>query len=178
MSLIRGRKTMSSVQNWLVLISSSVYNLRESGFEGLIFLASTSLNWYGIDLSKLVNSWTIYYIKSMYLSVLVKQRLLLLGYEFWLLYTNVRQRSKSSYSIEFLNGKRCRIICPLTSTLALISWILDFQDLSYVDFSYACLKNVFFSRANLQCAKFRVSMKLTSRHTCGCQFSQFIQPYI
>ncbi|KAL2646702.1 hypothetical protein AAZV13_05G072300 [Glycine max] len=28
-------------------------------------------------------------------------------------------------------------------------------DLSYVDFSYACLKNVFFSRANLQCAKFR-----------------------
>ncbi|RVW90262.1 hypothetical protein CK203_036719 [Vitis vinifera] len=29
------------------------------------------------------------------------------------------------------------------------------QDLSYVDFSYACLKSVFFSRANLQCAKFR-----------------------
>lgn len=28
-------------------------------------------------------------------------------------------------------------------------------DLSYVDFSYACLKSVFFSRANLQCAKFR-----------------------
>ncbi|XP_050944136.1 FH protein interacting protein FIP2 isoform X1 [Cucumis melo] len=28
-------------------------------------------------------------------------------------------------------------------------------DLSYVDFSYASLKNVFFSRANLQCAKFR-----------------------
>ncbi|WVZ13512.1 hypothetical protein V8G54_011078 [Vigna mungo] len=28
-------------------------------------------------------------------------------------------------------------------------------DLSYVDFSYALLKNVFFSRANLQCAKFR-----------------------
>lgn len=32
------------------------------------------------------------------------------------------------------------------------------QDLSFVDFSYACLKNVFFSRANLQCAKFRVSI--------------------
>lgn len=30
------------------------------------------------------------------------------------------------------------------------------QDLSYVDFSYASLKSVFFSRANLQCAKFRV----------------------
>ncbi|KAJ7976428.1 FH protein interacting protein FIP2 [Quillaja saponaria] len=28
-------------------------------------------------------------------------------------------------------------------------------DLSFVDFSYACLKSVFFSRANLQCAKFR-----------------------
>ncbi|XP_026428011.1 FH protein interacting protein FIP2-like isoform X2 [Papaver somniferum] len=28
-------------------------------------------------------------------------------------------------------------------------------DLSYVDFSFACLKNVFFSRANLQCAKFK-----------------------
>ncbi|KAI9186712.1 hypothetical protein LWI28_020107 [Acer negundo] len=28
-------------------------------------------------------------------------------------------------------------------------------DLSFVDFSYACLKGVFFSRANLQCAKFR-----------------------
>ncbi|KAB2049491.1 hypothetical protein E1A91_A13G187400v1 [Gossypium mustelinum] len=28
-------------------------------------------------------------------------------------------------------------------------------DLSLVDFSFACLKNVFFSRANLQCAKFR-----------------------
>lgn len=28
-------------------------------------------------------------------------------------------------------------------------------DLSYVDFSHACLKGVFFSRANLQCAKFR-----------------------
>ncbi|XP_047338303.1 FH protein interacting protein FIP2-like isoform X1 [Impatiens glandulifera] len=28
-------------------------------------------------------------------------------------------------------------------------------DLSCVDFSYSCLKNVFFSRANLQCAKFR-----------------------
>ncbi|XP_057998449.1 FH protein interacting protein FIP2 isoform X5 [Hevea brasiliensis] len=28
-------------------------------------------------------------------------------------------------------------------------------DLSFVDFSFACLKNVFFSRANLQCAKFR-----------------------
>lgn len=40
-------------------------------------------------------------------------------------------------------------------------WLVFFfppsmQDLSYVDFSYACLKNVFFSRANLQCAKFRV----------------------
>lgn len=32
------------------------------------------------------------------------------------------------------------------------------QDLSFVDFSYACLKNVFFSRANLQCAKFRVGI--------------------
>ncbi|GKA62359.1 FH protein interacting protein FIP2, partial [Tanacetum coccineum] len=29
------------------------------------------------------------------------------------------------------------------------------KDLSYVDFSFACLKNVFFSRANLHCAKFR-----------------------
>ncbi|CAA2938144.1 FH interacting FIP2 [Olea europaea subsp. europaea] len=28
-------------------------------------------------------------------------------------------------------------------------------DLSYVDFSFACLKNAFFSRANLQCAKFK-----------------------
>nr|XP_027067976.1 FH protein interacting protein FIP2-like isoform X1 [Coffea arabica] len=28
-------------------------------------------------------------------------------------------------------------------------------DLSYVDFGYACLKNVFFSRANLHCAKFK-----------------------
>lgn len=28
-------------------------------------------------------------------------------------------------------------------------------DLSYVDFSHACLKKVFFPRANLQCAKFR-----------------------
>ncbi|KAL9247081.1 hypothetical protein vseg_020549 [Gypsophila vaccaria] len=28
-------------------------------------------------------------------------------------------------------------------------------DLSYVDFSHACLKGVFFSRANLQCAKFK-----------------------
>ncbi|KAG8472188.1 hypothetical protein CXB51_036924 [Gossypium anomalum] len=28
-------------------------------------------------------------------------------------------------------------------------------DLSFVDFSFACLKNAFFSRANLQCAKFR-----------------------
>lgn len=46
----------------------------------------------------------------------------------------------------------------------LFNWlILSFhvqklQDLSYVDFSYACLKNVFFSRANLQSAKFRVSI--------------------
>ncbi|GJV97919.1 FH protein interacting protein FIP2 [Tanacetum coccineum] len=31
----------------------------------------------------------------------------------------------------------------------------SYQDLSYVDFSFACLKNVFFSRANLHCAKFR-----------------------
>ncbi|GJV83993.1 FH protein interacting protein FIP2, partial [Tanacetum coccineum] len=29
------------------------------------------------------------------------------------------------------------------------------KDLSYVDFSFACLKNAFFSRANLHCAKFR-----------------------
>ncbi|XP_024922513.1 FH protein interacting protein FIP2 isoform X6 [Ziziphus jujuba] len=28
-------------------------------------------------------------------------------------------------------------------------------DLSFADFSYACIKNVFFSRANLLCAKFR-----------------------
>ncbi|RXH81653.1 hypothetical protein DVH24_035074 [Malus domestica] len=34
-------------------------------------------------------------------------------------------------------------------------------DLSFVDFSYACLKNVFFSRANLQCAKFKVSFSYT-----------------
>ncbi|KAJ8441087.1 hypothetical protein Cgig2_000348 [Carnegiea gigantea] len=33
-------------------------------------------------------------------------------------------------------------------------------DLSYVDFSHACLKGVFFSRANLQCAKFRVGYLL------------------
>ncbi|KAH7571669.1 hypothetical protein JRO89_XS04G0114400 [Xanthoceras sorbifolium] len=33
-------------------------------------------------------------------------------------------------------------------------------DLSFVDFSYACLKSVFFSRANLQCAKFRVGLVL------------------
>ncbi|XP_062100284.1 FH protein interacting protein FIP2-like [Humulus lupulus] len=33
-------------------------------------------------------------------------------------------------------------------------------DLSYVDFSHACLRDVFFSRANLQCAKFRVGIAL------------------
>ncbi|CAI0383993.1 unnamed protein product [Linum tenue] len=33
-------------------------------------------------------------------------------------------------------------------------------DLSFVDFSFACLKNVFFSRANLQCAKFKVYIQL------------------
>ncbi|RZC77808.1 hypothetical protein C5167_001966 [Papaver somniferum] len=37
----------------------------------------------------------------------------------------------------------------------IIKCIQSEKDLSYVDFSYACLKNVFFSRANLQCAKFR-----------------------
>jgi uncharacterized protein YjbI with pentapeptide repeats len=43
-------------------------------------------------------------------------------------------------------------------------WFIEMQDLSYVDFSYASLKNVFFSRANLQCAKFRVSV---ISHTCN-----------
>ncbi|CAN1245775.1 FH protein interacting protein FIP2 [Linum grandiflorum] len=33
-------------------------------------------------------------------------------------------------------------------------------DLSFVDFSFASLRNVFFSRANLQCAKFRVNLHL------------------
>ncbi|KAJ0793750.1 putative chromatin remodeling & transcription regulator BTB-POZ family [Helianthus annuus] len=38
-------------------------------------------------------------------------------------------------------------------------------DLSYVDFSFACLKNVFFSRANLQCAKFRVICDVDAENT-------------
>lgn len=43
--------------------------------------------------------------------------------------------------------------------------LLSVQDLSYVDFSYASLKNVFFSRANLQCAKFRVcTIAVPSNH--------------
>ncbi|KAB2049492.1 hypothetical protein E1A91_A13G187400v1 [Gossypium mustelinum] len=37
----------------------------------------------------------------------------------------------------------------------IIKCIQSERDLSLVDFSFACLKNVFFSRANLQCAKFR-----------------------
>uniref|UniRef100_A0A6N2KQR0 CS domain-containing protein n=1 Tax=Salix viminalis TaxID=40686 RepID=A0A6N2KQR0_SALVM len=41
------------------------------------------------------------------------------------------------------------------------------KDLSYVDFSYACLKNVFFSRANLQCAKFRGRCEFTGANLRG-----------
>ncbi|KAJ4842370.1 hypothetical protein Tsubulata_015730 [Turnera subulata] len=40
-------------------------------------------------------------------------------------------------------------------------------DLSYVDFSYASLKNVFFSRANLQCAKFRGRCEFTGANLRG-----------
>ncbi|PPS13462.1 hypothetical protein GOBAR_AA07117 [Gossypium barbadense] len=36
----------------------------------------------------------------------------------------------------------------------IIKCIQSERDLSFVDFSFACLKNVFFSRTNLQCAKF------------------------
>ncbi|KAL0308263.1 UNVERIFIED_CONTAM: FH protein interacting protein FIP2 [Sesamum radiatum] len=41
------------------------------------------------------------------------------------------------------------------------------KDLSFVDFSYACLKNVFFSRANLQCAKFRGRCEFTGANLRG-----------
>ncbi|XP_049401003.1 FH protein interacting protein FIP2 isoform X2 [Solanum stenotomum] len=40
-------------------------------------------------------------------------------------------------------------------------------DLSFVDFSYACLKTVFFSRANLQCAKFRGRCEFTGANLRG-----------
>ncbi|XP_010243737.1 PREDICTED: FH protein interacting protein FIP2 isoform X2 [Nelumbo nucifera] len=40
-------------------------------------------------------------------------------------------------------------------------------DLSFVDFSYACLKNTFFSRANLQCAKFRGRCEFTAANLRG-----------
>lgn len=53
--------------------------------------------------------------------------------------------------------------------LLLLTCFSTMQDLSYVDFSYACLKNVFFSRANLQCAKFRVGFVriLLIEYLCG-----------
>ncbi|KAB5512228.1 hypothetical protein DKX38_029256 [Salix brachista] len=46
-------------------------------------------------------------------------------------------------------------LASLLGSKFLEGFLLLSYDLSYVDFSYACLKNVFFSRANLQCAKFR-----------------------
>lgn len=44
-------------------------------------------------------------------------------------------------------------------------------DLSYVDFSFACLKGVFFSRANLQCAKFRAYKGFMADLFCGEPYS-------
>ena len=58
-----------------------------------------------------------------------------------------------------LQSKEVDII-PLDIALQMhyLFYSLFVQDLSFVDFSFACLKNVFFSRANLQCAKFRVGL--------------------
>ncbi|KAK4346136.1 hypothetical protein RND71_036312 [Anisodus tanguticus] len=44
-------------------------------------------------------------------------------------------------------------------------------DLSFVDFSYACLKTVFFSRANLQCAKFRYRKEEEVMEMGRCEFT-------
>ncbi|KVI05212.1 Pentapeptide repeat-containing protein [Cynara cardunculus var. scolymus] len=41
------------------------------------------------------------------------------------------------------------------------------RDLSYVDFSYACLINVFFSRADLHCAKFQGRCEFTGANLRG-----------
>ncbi|CAI9099338.1 OLC1v1036142C4 [Oldenlandia corymbosa var. corymbosa] len=47
-------------------------------------------------------------------------------------------------------------------------------DLSFVDFSYACLKGVFFSRANLQCAKFRdVDAEASNFHNAALRECEF-----
>ncbi|XP_051152445.1 FH protein interacting protein FIP2 isoform X2 [Andrographis paniculata] len=46
-------------------------------------------------------------------------------------------------------------ICTELTRIDIIKCIQSEKDLSYVDFSYACLKNVFFSRADLHCAKFK-----------------------
>ncbi|XP_008240560.1 PREDICTED: FH protein interacting protein FIP2 isoform X4 [Prunus mume] len=47
-------------------------------------------------------------------------------------------------------------------------------DLSFVDFSYACLRNVFFSRANLHCAKFKdVDAEGTNFHNATLRECEF-----
>lgn len=64
-----------------------------------------------------------------------------------------------------LFGHFCYISSNINYTMTdHFSWdmlFVNLQDLSFVDFSFACLKNVFFSRANLQCAKFRVGLTLS-----------------
>lgn len=52
-------------------------------------------------------------------------------------------------------------LCEFNAASLMVIFEMELQDLSYVDFSYACITNVFFSRANLHCAKFRVGLGLT-----------------
>ncbi|KAF9661220.1 hypothetical protein SADUNF_Sadunf19G0045600 [Salix dunnii] len=58
-------------------------------------------------------------------------------------------------------------LASLLGSKFLEGFLLLSYDLSNVDFSYACLKNVFFSRANLQCAKFRGRCDFTGTNLRG-----------
>ncbi|KAJ6974968.1 hypothetical protein NC653_030958 [Populus alba x Populus x berolinensis] len=59
----------------------------------------------------------------------------------------------------------------MTIILSSNVWFIEMQDLSYVDFSYASLQNVLFSRANLLCAKFRVGCGCRGFHIPQCNFA-------
>ncbi|KAL0338762.1 UNVERIFIED_CONTAM: FH protein interacting protein FIP2 [Sesamum angustifolium] len=59
-----------------------------------------------------------------------------------------RKEDEDIFPLSFFIGNTGEVLCSIA---------FDLWDLSFVDFSYACLKNVFFSRANLQCAKFRTA---------------------
>lgn len=76
---------------------------------------------------------------------------------FFIILFHEKEVGKDSMGIFLILPLQC-VFCFLFLEVGIILVIFCFclQDLSFVDFSYACLKHVFFSRANLQCAKLRV----------------------